>query len=292
MKFSLATILALALVLSAVAAWWFLGYEERTAAITVGVCVVGAATIFTLTPQIDWWWYTRYPPVLDANGTRLLATQMPYFQELAVTEKKRFASRVAMVLMDKEFVPQGTPDDDELPEELKIMVAASIVQLTFGLKEYWLSDLEKIITYPRLFPSHERPLVFHAGEAHDDGCVILSIAALHKGFIAPAAHYHIGLHTAAEYWNISKKIPETDFIFEDKAVFIQKITELRLFIDNFWTAYTGLAEPLLFEQTVECFFAKADNMKQTMPKTYAAIAAILNQDPTKLTYPIMDRSLI
>ena len=140
--------------------------------------------------------------------------------------------------MDKDFVSQGTPDD-EVPEEFKVLIAACVIQLTFGLETYWLPDLEKIITYPRLFPTRQRP-TFHAGEAHDDGCMILSGMMTRQGMTNSQAYYHIGLHTAAEYWHLRNPVSLADLRIADEQAFVTAIEEIRLFKTDFWRELTGI----------------------------------------------------
>jgi Mlc titration factor MtfA (ptsG expression regulator) len=229
-----------------------------------------------------------------------------------------------MFLMDKDFISKGTPEED-VPEDIKVMIAACVIQFTFGQKEYWLPDLEKIIVYPKLFLTRER-YGFHAGEAHDDGCMLLSGIAMREGLVNPNSYYHIGLHVAAEYWNLRQAIHHSEFVFEDKDSFLEKLLLIRMFKRDFWRDLTGLhpeihlteaahqttfddtnspnsqkalatktendtinnAPPApLFELAVECFFTKPAEMAAALPDTYIALSLILNQDPLKETYPVL-----
>jgi Mlc titration factor MtfA (ptsG expression regulator) len=289
------------------------GYEPIPVAY-VGLCVIAAATIFTLSNQINWWWFERNPPRLDEMGERVLRATLPYYANLSVSERSRFGSRVYMFLMDKDFVGAGTPDE-EVPEEIKVMIAACVVQFTFGLEEYWLPDLEKIIVYPKFFPTVERP-VFHAGEAHEDHCLILSGKMTREGMINAAEYYHIGLHVAAEYWQMTKRLTATDLcIMTTEAEFVETLEHIRLFKKDFWRGLTGIhtqdsafdiatriteiaAEGVdvpkmaiiptpIFELAAECFFTKPNEMAAILPDTFNALMQILKQDPRKDTYPAL-----
>lgn len=311
MQIHLASVLAAIFLLFAVGAGGYnvYSYYECVPSIYIALSVVAGATIFTMSNQVNWWWFERYPPRLDEMGVRVLKANLPYFANLSIDERIRFGSRVYMFLMDKDFVSAGTPDD-EVPEEFKVMIAACCIQFTFGMQEYWFPDLEKIIVYPRLFPTRERP-TFHAGEAHEDNCILLSGLMTREGMSNSAAYYHIGLHVAAEYWAMRKPVSNAELHIENEADFLQKIEKLRLFKTDFWRELTGIhnfdieaiiseivAEdaPLTalpeiptpyFPLAVECFFTKPDEMAAALPDTFDALQRILKQDPRRDTYPVL-----
>lgn len=319
MQIHLASLLAAVLLLFAVAAGGYnvYNYYEYVPPLLIALSVVAAATIFTLSNQINWWWFERHPPRLDALGASILKANLPYFAQLSIDERKRFGSRVYMFLMDKDFVSAGTPDD-EVPEEFKVMIAACCIQFTFGMQEYWFPDLEKIIVYPRLFPTRERP-AFHAGEAHDDNCMLLSGMMTREGMSNSAAYYHIGLHVAAEYWAMRKPVSNAELHIENEAVFLEKIEKIRCFKPDFWRELTGIhtkntnfgmttrisemAEETLpivelpeidtpyFPLAVECFFTKPDEMAALLPDVFDALQRIIKQDPRRDTYPVLKISM-
>ena len=283
----------LLLVATAFAAWWFILYDDesnRFGAALIIFCVVAIAVLYTLSPQITWAHNMRNPPPLDRASSQLLGRYSPFFRQLSLTEKKRFASRVAMFLNDKEFVLQGTPaEDEDVPLQMKLAVAASVIQFTFGLDEFWLPDLEKVICYPRLFPSRERP-AFHAGEAHDDGCLILSALMTQQGLTKPAEFYHIGLHVAAEYWLLRNELPLDDVWTKDATTetdFTTKICQIRQFRPNFWQPLTGNAQPDLRCLAIEAFFTKPEQLHDSLPTVFNFLSEKLNQDPRKDTYPLV-----
>ncbi len=280
------------LAVSAVAVWWF--FEDDHQYFMAGYIVfsvVAIATLYTLSPDITWQYNMRNPPALDASGLRILSTHSPFFKALAIVEKKRFAARVAMFLNDKEFISEGTPEEDaELPYDIRVAIAACIIQFTFGLDEFWLPDLEKIISYPKLFPTVERN-EFHAVEAHSDGCIIISALLMSEGLTKPNAFYHLGLHAAAEYWQLSQPANLLDGVWEKDAPnmdeYLEKIRQIRQFRANYWQPLTAIAKPDLFCLTSELFFTKPIEMSEKMPATFEFMLKTLNLDTRKDTYPLV-----
>ncbi len=280
------------LAVSAGGVWWlFEDTHQRFMAAYIMFCVVAIATLYTLSPDITWQYNMRNPPAIDASGLRILSTHSPFFKALAIVEKKRFAARVAMFLNDKEFISEGTPEEDaELPYDIRVGIAACIIQFTFGLDEFWLPDLEKIISYPKLFPTVERN-EFHAVETHDDGCIIISALMMREGLTKPNEFYHVGLHAAAEYWLLRKPEISLDGVWQTDAQniaeYVENIRQIRQFRANYWQPLTGTPEVDLFCLASEAFFTKPNEMSEKMPATFDFISKTLNLDTRKDTYPLV-----
>ena len=123
--------------------------------------VVVLAVIYVLSPQINWWWYVRNPPELDGRMRQLFQQRYPFYHELSLENKKRFRERVALFKIGTEFMPQAM---EEVPEDIKGFVAANAVRLTLGLPDYMFPSFEKVVIYPKPFPSPQYPKSFHASE--------------------------------------------------------------------------------------------------------------------------------
>ena len=157
--------------------------------------VLVMALIYIFSPQINWWWYRRRPPELDERLRRLLLDHHRFYRELALEEKQRFRDRIALYMHTQDFMPQGM---ESVPEDVKLAVAAAAVRVTFGQEDFLLEPFEKIIIYPRPFPSPQFPEKFHASEVfEEDGVLLFSAEQLMRGFLDPIHFYDIGLHEFA-----------------------------------------------------------------------------------------------
>lgn len=155
--------------------------------------LVVAAVVYILAPQINWWWYSRRPPRLSAGLADTLRKFCPYFQKLSPEERIRFEGRVALFRMGTDWTPLGWPDDT-LPPDVELAVAAQAVSLLFHKEALLFSKFEKIILYPRPFPTPEHPYP-HSSELYEpDGCLIFSAENLMQAFLQPGRMYNIGLH--------------------------------------------------------------------------------------------------
>lgn len=156
-----------------------------------------AAIIYILSPQINWWWYSKHPPRLDASMRQALERASTFYTSLTVDEKIRFEGRVALFRMGTDWTALDWPEDD-LPPDVELALATQAVTLTFGRSEFLFKKFEKVIVYPRPFPSPEHPY-FHSSELYEpDGCLIFSAENLMLGFYRPTENYNTGLHEYAK----------------------------------------------------------------------------------------------
>jgi Mlc titration factor MtfA (ptsG expression regulator) len=157
--------------------------------------------LYIFSPQIDWWWYLRYPPKLDESFRQLLRQQYPFYMQLSPENKLKFRQRVGLFRLAKDFMSQGM---EEVPEDLKVFTSISGVHLTFGWEDFLLPKFEKIIIYPHPFPSPQYPEQFHASEVfEEDGVVLFSAQHLVKGVLEPRQHFPVGLYELAKVMILS-----------------------------------------------------------------------------------------
>lgn len=159
-------------------------------------CLVAAALIFILSPQINWWWYTRNPPELSTE-LRAFLERSGFYQRLSDAEKRRFRGRVALFNMGTDWEPLAFPEDS-LPPDVQLAVSAQAVALTFHRERFLFEKFEKVILFPRPFPTPEHPYD-HASELHEaDGCLLLSAEQVMLAFVRPQEWYNVAMHEYAK----------------------------------------------------------------------------------------------
>ena len=122
------------------------------------------AGIYVLSPQIDWWYFKKNPPVMPEGMARILRQFYPYYRALNEDLKAAFRNRLMMYLKCVEFI--GKPEK-VVPEDIQMIVAAAITQLTFGLPDYRLRKFERIVIYPHPFPSPQYKEHLHNSEIYE-----------------------------------------------------------------------------------------------------------------------------
>lgn len=159
--------------------------------------VIGAALIYILGPQINWWWYSRHPLDLSPGLTELLERFCGFYQRLDAAGKKRFRERVGLFRMGTDWDPVAWPDD-VLPPDVEVALAAQAVMLTFNRPAFLFEKFEKVIIYPKAFPTPEYPFLHGSELFEPDGCLLFSAEQAMPGFLQPERYYNIGLHEYAK----------------------------------------------------------------------------------------------
>ena len=248
-------------------------------AIPLAICLV---INFVMSPQIDWWYYERYPPKLDAGGQRFLKDRLPFYQRLNESGKQRFEQRMAMFHLAHEFIPMEVTS---LPEEIQSVIAASAVQLTFGQVDYALEAFEKIVIYPSSFLSPRYPRHMHSSEIHaEDGGLIFSGRHLMHGFVEPKKYYHSALHECVQAWihiNPNRKYP---VLGED---IWKTLEEISHFSPASMQEWIGLPDIDPMAVSLCHFFVFSEQFQAVALQLYKEISELLNINPMEGEQPIL-----
>lgn len=210
----------------------------------------------------------------------VLEKHFAYYRLLSPEKKVEFNQRVAEFLLEKEFVSRGKL---EITEEMKVLVAACAVQLTFGLSPVYLSHFNTIILYPDEYYS----LInrdYHVGEVNAGGIIVLSWRHFVDGYFYPNDSLNVGLHEMAHALLLENRQYGEDFLEPEhmKEFFQQAKTEYRKIQegeDSILRKYAGTNVAELFAVAVETFFENPKEMQAEAPQLYQSMRNLLNQNP-------------
>ena len=87
----------------------------------------------------------------EAEYRMVLFSRVPYFKRLSEEYQNQFYARVKKFVRTKEFIPVEITEVSQID---KILIAASAIQLTFGLDAFILSRFHTIYVYPNHFYTH------------------------------------------------------------------------------------------------------------------------------------------
>ncbi len=235
--------------------------------------VVSLAAVYTLSPQIDWWWYQRHPPGLPAMVRHLINTNLPFYQNLSAAEKTRFRTRTSMYMEANEFMAQGM---ETVPPDVKGIVAASVVQLTFYHEDYLLSKFEHIVIYPHPFPSPQHPEEWHVSEHFEkDGVIMFSAEQLVPGFLEPKRFLNIGLY---EYARVFMRCHPEVSIHHFGEEYWPAFEQISGFPMDKTIKFIGLREIDLTALAVVYFFCFEAKFRAELPKEFEALVRALKMD--------------
>lgn len=241
-------------------------------------CLVVAALIYILSPQVNWWWYSRNPPDLSKELQAFLERGSGFYRRLPASEQRRFRGRVAMFQMGTDWEALAFPEDF-FPPDVKVAIAAQAVSLTFYREKFLFDKFEKVIVFPRPFPTPEHPYD-HASELHQkDGCILLSAEQVMLAFAQPHQWYNVALHEYAKAFALS--YPETawpDFTLEGVWEQLEAASGMsRTHVES----VIGLAGVDALPVAVHHFLNFPERFKKVFPKESEQLSQILGNPNTQ-----------
>ena len=253
--------------------------------------VISLAAIYVMSPQINWLWWQRSPPPLDARNERVLADYCAFYKQLSPEMKQRFRNRVALYLLGNEFIRPVHPSDMEadtlrtrVPEELKIAAAAAAAQVRFGQSKFLASKFEHIILYPHPFPSPQFAAIHTCEIYESDGVLMLDADTLMAGFNQPRQIFSIGLYEMARIFKMEDPSVSTPFLDVLALESLEKISGMtRQQIE----AVVGLTDLDDFAVAAYHFFTFPQGFQSLLPDLYQLFVNIFHQNPINAEVPVI-----
>jgi Mlc titration factor MtfA (ptsG expression regulator) len=214
----------------------------------------------------------------------ILQKYFRYYQLLSPGDKRKFERKVCNFLYSKKFIPRNI---DEVTIEAKILIAASAVQLTFGLPDIYLRHFDKILVYPNEYYSSITQR-YHKGEVNPRfGIIVLSWKNVIEAYTKPGS-VNLGLHEMAHALRLENIIRNTEYGFFDETL-IRRFDEYARGIcgnlndyAHFFRPYACTNEHEFFSVAIENFFERSARFQEQVPELYNILARLLGQDPLKL----------
>lgn len=228
---------------------------------------------------------------LSFQEIEILDHNFPYYQKLSPTDQLEFQRKIRLILFTKKFISRGGLKQVSL--EMKILIGATIAQVTFGWSKVCLLHFDKILIYPDDYYSTIRK-VFHRGEVNPKlGLIVFSWRSFIAGLTNQTDGINLGIHEVAhalKLQNLLTQSGESRF-FDSKAWIsfteISKLEAERMKL-NFNPLFRNSAfkdEHEFFAVALEVFFEKSSEFKQEFPLLYQVLVSLMRQDPTRWIIP-------
>ncbi|MGZ3756243.1 MAG: M90 family metallopeptidase [Mucilaginibacter sp.] len=230
---------------------------------------------------------TNTPLTLDKTLRKLLEDHVDYYHKLTRQQQKKFESRVAGFLSYVNIEGVGT----DITDIDRMLIASSAIIPIFGLGDWQYKNLTNIILYPDTFDNEyqfegeNRSIMGMVGSGYMNGQMLLSRAALLKGFSPMAGKENTAIHEFVHL--LDKADGATDGVPEQLAGHeyaapwlslmhreMHRIKEGKSDINPY--ALTNEAE--FFAVASEYFFEKPGQFKTRHPELFQQLSGIFRQD--------------
>jgi Mlc titration factor MtfA (ptsG expression regulator) len=219
---------------------------------------------------------------LSAGEERFLLQNIPYYRELSNHEKNIFRSRMKRFIKGKNF---ETRQGLKLTKEMILLISASAIKITFGLKDYMFNSFHTFIIYPGEFYSRFSKKL-SKGETNARGVIVFSWDDLKFGYQYPDDSLNLGYHEFAHALFIEHFTEIKDDEFSRNYVrwlaFIKNKHKLNYVKQHhIFRDYAAVNEQEFFAVALENFFERPKQFREQLPHLYLLMSKMLNQDLLK-----------
>jgi Mlc titration factor MtfA (ptsG expression regulator) len=171
----------------------------------VGLMVLGAVILYTslfIVSLLDDIWISLVgrplyvhlylmPKKISENEQFILRQKFDFYNKLTSKQKKYFHHRIAIFQSKYQFIGRG---DFQMNKEVQLLISATYVMLTFGMRKYIVTIFDKIIVYPEEYLSTHTDQ-YHKGEFNPRmKAVAFSWKHFEEGYQVNNDNLNLGIH--------------------------------------------------------------------------------------------------
>lgn len=220
---------------------------------------------------------------LKKEQLKILETKFVFYKKLSKMQQRNFEHRVATFIKDKVFVGR---ESLQVTDEMKVLISATTIMLTFGFRIYLIEALERIIIYPDIYYS-EHSEAHHKGEFNARiKALVLSWNHFLEGYNIDNDNLNLGIHETvhAVHLNSLKENDISAYLFKNRFLdltdFLQKNEPIRnkLIKTKYFREYAYTNQFEFLSVLVESFFETPKEFKSQFPNIYMYVKQMLNFD--------------
>ena len=217
---------------------------------------------------------------LDPREVFILQSRVLFYQKLNPKRKKYFEHRVATFLRQYPLIPK---EGLIITTEMRILIAATAIKLTFGMRHYLFSVFNKIVIYPSVYYSSVNE-AWHKGEFNPRlKAIVFSWQDFLEGFDHSSNNINLGLHEFAHALHFhglkSKDVSATVFAeFYGNIMHYLKQKEHRdkLIASDYFRIYGFTNQFEFIAVILEHFFETPEQFKQEFPELFEKVRKMIN----------------
>lgn len=217
---------------------------------------------------------------LSDKDRQFINTHFKFYRTLSAKRKTYFEHRLVQFVKNKEFIGR---DGFIVTPDVELLLGATAVMLTFGMKYFYIKILERIIIYPGEFYSTVSD-DYHKGEFNPKlNAIVFSWKDFLQGFKIENDNLNLGIHefTHAIHFN---SLTETDY---SSKIFKRSFAELTLFLSQneplrkeliasqYFRDYAFTNQFEFLAVLIENFIETPENFKSHFPNLYRKVKQLL-----------------
>lgn len=219
------------------------------------------------------------PRKLHHSQLALLQQKFTYYKRLPAYYQVRFETRMVHVLNKLNIEGRNGLI---ITEEMRLLLAACLVKLTFGYRLFHIAGFHKIILYPEAYYSHQTQS-HNKGETNITGVVVLSWKDTLAGLAVEDDNLHLALHEFAHalYLSHARQLGVDQRFSLHWPLWLRYVQQAgnldKLRATGFFRDYAFSNQAELFACMVEAFFESPGKFSQVHPTLFGIMSRLLNQ---------------
>lgn len=221
-----------------------------------------------------------FPKSMQPREKAILLSGFPFYKRLDDRKKRYFEHRVSVFLSKYPFHAKG---GQVITDEVRILISATYVMLTFGMRNYLISAFNKIIVYPDVYHSTISDSA-HKGEFNPQvKAVVFSWNHFVAGLDSAQDNINLGIHEFAHalHFNGMKR---TDNAAAKFAEMYNKIIRdvrhpanaIKLTESSYFRNYAFTNEFEFVAVILEHFFETPGEFRREFPVLYDKVSMMIN----------------
>mgnify|MGYP003117822426 CR=1 FL=1 len=218
---------------------------------------------------------------LTKSQRSILRKNFKFYQTLSVRNQSFFDHRVFQFVKKTEFIG----NDVEVTDEMKLIITATLIKLTFGLRDYNIRSVERVIFYPEEFYSQTNK-AYHKGEFNLGlKALVFSWKDVLYGYEVDDDNLNLAIHEfthAIHFYYLRVRSNSTS-----AAIFLDTFSELTNMLDNnpelksklvasnFLRDYAFTNQFEFLSVIIETFIESPELFKTEFPTIYSKVKTML-----------------
>ena len=220
------------------------------------------------------------PKKLSDANKKILLNNITFYAKLSDKRKSYFEHRMATFIESYSFIPK---EDLIITNEMKVMIAATAIKLTFGMRRYIVDVFDKITIYPGPYYSTIND-AWHKGEFNPRmKAIVFSWKDFLEGYDYANDNLNLGLHEFAHAIHLHglKSSDASSLQFAKMYVKIRdyidspEISE-KLIASNYFRVYAYTNHFEFIAVILEHFFETPEKFQNEHPELYGKVRRMIN----------------
>ncbi|MDI1316276.1 zinc-dependent peptidase [Flavobacterium sp.] len=220
------------------------------------------------------------PKKLSPEKEYVLRQKFQFYHGLSDKEKRYFHHRVVSFIEKYQFISR---QDFVVTKEMELIIAATYVMLTFGMRRYLVDSFDKIILYPEEYLStHSQE--YYKGEFNPRmKAVVFSWKDFLKGHEISNDNLNLGIHEFSHVVHHHSMKNNDASALTFKKYYTQLYKEVNfppnkqlLIASDYFRIYAYTNEFEFVSVIIEHYFETPNEFKSNFPKLYTNVSRMLN----------------